>query len=134
MKLKIENIQPSTGRNLRNLGESDHKMKTCKTNHEYFNLITRLSLAYSQLYHLSAKALGSTPAQQRQEGENPGINTDDQVRKLTPPSSMIRLNCPHPFNGRCSSLPATWVDRSSSRDDAAKYNDLQYFIFSIPKE
>jgi hypothetical protein len=25
-------------------------------------------------------------------------------------------------------MPATWVDRTSRRGDAAKYKDLQYFI------
>jgi hypothetical protein len=25
-------------------------------------------------------------------------------------------------------MPATWVDRSSSRGEAAKYNEFQYFI------
>jgi hypothetical protein len=30
--------------------------------------------------------------------------------------------------GYIISMPATWVDRSSSRDDAAKYKELQHFI------
>jgi hypothetical protein len=28
-------------------------------------------------------------------------------------------------------MPAIWVDRSSSRGEAAKYKDFQYFIFYL---
>jgi hypothetical protein len=59
----------------------------------------------------------------------PEIKTD-QVKVTRSLGRIARFRLPSGIIG----MPATWVDRSSSRDDAAKYKDLQHFILFSPSE